>query len=43
MKFTAVITKEENEYVSHCVELEGVSQGKTNEEAPLNLKEAVKP
>jgi predicted RNase H-like HicB family nuclease len=41
MKFTAVITKEENWYVSHCVELGVVSQGKTIEEAQLNLKEAV--
>jgi len=41
MKFTAVITKEENWYVSHCVELGVVSQGKTIEEAQKNLKEAV--
>ncbi len=40
-KFTAVITKEENWYVSHCVELGVVSQGKTIEEAQVNLKEAV--
>jgi len=40
-KFTAVITKEENWYVAHCVELEVVSQGKTIEEAQANLKEAV--
>ena len=41
MKFTAVITKEENWYVAHCVELGVVSQGKTIEEAQTNLKEAV--
>ena len=40
-KFTAVITKEEKWYVSHCVELGVVSQGKTIEEAKANLKEAV--
>ena len=40
-KFTAVITKEENWYVGHCLELEVVSQGKTIEETQANLKEAV--
>jgi predicted RNase H-like HicB family nuclease len=40
-KFTAVITKEEKWYVAHCVELGVVSQGKTIEQAQLNLKEAV--
>ncbi len=40
-KFTALITKEENWYVAHCVELAVVSQGKTIEEAQKNLKEAV--
>jgi len=40
-KFTAVITKEENWYVAHCVELGVLSQGKTIEEAQGNLKEAV--
>lgn len=40
-KLNAVITKEENWYVAHCVELEVVSQGKTVEEAEKNLKEAV--
>jgi predicted RNase H-like HicB family nuclease len=39
-KFTAVINKEENWYVTHCVELAVVSQGKI-EEAQTNLKEAV--
>jgi len=41
LKFTAIITKEENWYVAHCVELGVVSQGKTIEEAKVNLKEAV--
>ncbi len=40
-KFTAVIVKEENWYVAHCIELNVVSQGKTIEEAQANLKEAV--
>ena len=40
-RFTAVITKEEKWYVAHCVELGVVSQGKTIEEAQVNLKEAV--
>ena len=40
-RFTAVITKEKNWYVAHCVELGVVSQGKTIEKAQANLKEAV--
>jgi len=40
-KFTAVVTKEENWYVAHCLELGVVSQGKTIEEAQANLREAV--
>jgi len=40
-KFTALITKEENWYVAHCVELGVVSQGKTIEDAQVNLREAV--
>jgi predicted RNase H-like HicB family nuclease len=40
-EFTAIITREENWYVAHCVELGVVSQGKTIEEAKANLKEAV--
>jgi len=40
-KFTAIITREENWYVAHCVELGVVSQGKTIEQAQVNLKEAV--
>ena len=41
IKFTAIITKEQNWYVAHCIELGVVSQGKTIEEAKANLKEAV--
>ena len=40
-KFTAIITREENWYVAHCVELGVVSQGKSIEDAKANLKEAV--
>jgi predicted RNase H-like HicB family nuclease len=40
-KFTATIVKEEKWYVAHCVELGVVTQGKTIEEAQVNLKEAV--
>lgn len=40
-KFTAIITREENWYVAHCVELGVISQGKTIEQAQVNLKEAV--
>ncbi len=40
-RFTAVITREERWFVAHCVELGVVSQGKTIEEAQVNLKEAV--
>ena len=40
-RFTAVITKEEKWFVAHCVELGVVTQGKTIEEAQVNLKEAV--
>ncbi len=40
-RFTAVITKEKKWYVAHCVELGVVSQGKTIEEAQVNLREAV--
>ena len=41
MKLTAVITKEENGFVSLCPELDIASQGDTKEEAKINLKEAV--
>lgn len=40
-KFTVIINKEKKWYVSHCVELGVVSQGKTIEDAQKNLKEAV--
>ena len=40
-KFTAVITREEDWYVAHCVELGLVSQGKSIGQAQANLKEAV--
>ena len=40
-RLNAVITKEEKWYVARCVELGGVSQGKTIEEAKASLKEAV--
>ncbi len=38
--FTAVIKKEEDMYISKCVEIGTISQGKTIEEALANLKEA---
>ena len=41
MKFTAVINKEKNLYVSWCPELDIASQGKTVEKALDNLKEAI--
>ena len=41
-KFNAVITKEDNLYVAHCVELDVVSQGKTIEEAEAKLDEYAK-
>jgi len=40
-KFSVVIEKEKDWYVSLCPELEVVSQGKTIEEAYKNLQEAV--
>lgn len=40
-KFPAVIVKEPDWYVAHCIELGVVSQGKTIEDAKANLKEAV--
>ena len=39
--FSAVITKEDEWYVSWCPELDIASQGKTVEEALENLKEAI--
>ena len=40
-RFTAVINREGEWFVAHCVELGVVSQGKSIEEAQANLKEAV--
>lgn len=40
-KFTVMIEKEENWYVAKCLENNVASQGKTMDEALLNLKEAV--
>lgn len=41
MKCTTIITKEGKWYVSRCIELGVVSQGKNVEDAQKNLKEAV--
>ena len=41
MKLMAVITKEEEGFVSLCPELDIASQGDTKEGAKINLKEAV--
>jgi len=38
--FTAVIHREDNLYVAFCPEVGTASQGKTVEEAVINLKEA---
>ena len=40
-KLSAIVEEEENLFVSHCVELQVASQGKSIEEALANLKEAV--
>ena len=40
-KFTVVIQKEENWYVSRCIENSVASQGKTIDEAMDNLREAL--
>ena len=39
--FTAILEREGEGYVSHCPELDVVSQGATVETALANLKEAV--
>ena len=39
--FTAIIEKENDEYVSLCPELDIASQGNTVEEAKHNLQEAI--
>lgn len=41
MQFSAIVTKGEKLYVSHCPELDIASQGKNVEEALFNLKEAI--
>ena len=41
MKFSAILQKEGDWYVSLCPELDIASQGKTVEEAVSNLQEAV--
>lgn len=41
IELTAVIEKEDKGYVSLCLELDVASQGKTIEEARLNLIEAL--
>jgi predicted RNase H-like HicB family nuclease len=40
-KFTVIIERENNGYVSLCPELDIASQGDTIEEAKINLKEAI--
>ncbi len=40
-QFTAIIERENDEYVALCPELDIASQGGTVEEARLNLKEAL--
>ena len=40
-QFTAIIEREDDWYVALCPELDIASQGKTVEEARLNLKEAI--
>jgi predicted RNase H-like HicB family nuclease len=39
--FTAAIWQEEDLFVAQCLELDVASQGKTEEEALANLKEAL--
>jgi predicted RNase H-like HicB family nuclease len=40
-KFTAIIEREDDGYVSLCPELDIASQGSTKEEAKENLQEAI--
>jgi predicted RNase H-like HicB family nuclease len=40
-QFTAIIEREDNEYVALCPELDIASQGNTVEEARTNLIEAI--
>ncbi|HON78049.1 MAG TPA: type II toxin-antitoxin system HicB family antitoxin [Spirochaetota bacterium] len=39
--YSIVIEKEDSWYVAHCVELGIASQGKTIEEAKVNIREAI--
>lgn len=41
MQFSAIVTKEDKYFVSHCPELDIASQGENVEEALENLKEAI--
>ncbi|NOT38221.1 MAG: type II toxin-antitoxin system HicB family antitoxin [Saprospiraceae bacterium] len=41
IELTAVIEKEDNMYISLCPELDIASQGETQDEAKLNLVEAI--
>jgi predicted RNase H-like HicB family nuclease len=40
LTFSAVLHKENDQYVAHCPEVGTVSQGSTVEDAVLNLQEA---
>jgi predicted RNase H-like HicB family nuclease len=40
-QFTAIIEREDNDYVALCPELDIASQGKTVEESRKNLTEAI--
>ncbi len=40
-RLTAAVTREEDWFVAHCLEVEVASQGKSFEEAIANLKEAL--
>lgn len=40
-KYSIVVEKEDNWYVAHCVELGIASQGKSIEEATVNIREAI--
>ena len=41
LHLTAVVTREGDWYVAHCLEVEAVSQGETFEQAMANLAEVV--
>ena len=42
LQFTAIIEREENQFVALCPELDIASQGDSVEEARRNLQEAIK-